>query len=145
MTDANRIDACWLARATAASLRAAARLNLAGLVLALVNACLAGIMAATGNVWLMAGAAAALVAGGQLWLLVRVEIDRKLFEALSMAAGDADLAGLDAALVAMGWMPPDRAGRAMRDRARGAGRFLPIAGVLVALQWLIAVVILFLR
>ncbi|GJG98646.1 hypothetical protein [Cupriavidus pauculus] len=138
-------DDGWLAHATAASLRAAARLNMAGLVLALVNACLAGIMARNGSAWLLAGAGAALAGAVQLWLLVRVEIDRKLFDALSGACTARDLAGLDAALVALGWVPQARTGRAMVDRARGAGRFLAIAGALMALQWLVAVMILFLR
>ncbi len=145
MSDVCRAEDNWLAHAASASLRAAARLNLAGLVLALVNACLAGIMAPTGNIWLLAGGAAALIGAAQLWLLVRVEIDRKLFDALSTACTEADLAALDGALISLGWMPQERAGRAMADRVRGASRFLVIGGALIALQWLVAVVILFLR
>lgn len=145
MTDADRLTTCWLAHTTAAALRAAARLNLAGLLLALVNVLLAGIMAPAGNGWLLVGGVAALVAAAQLWLLVRVEIDRKLFEALAVAASPDDLRALDAALIALGWMPEPRAGRPMADRARGASRFLRFAAALMALQWLVAIVILLLR
>ncbi|PLQ00372.1 hypothetical protein [Cupriavidus pauculus] len=145
MTGANFIGTGWLAHATAASLRAAARLNLAGLVLALVNTGLAGIMAPAGKVWLVIGIVGALAGAVQLWLLVRIEIDRRLFDVLSTASTSDELAALDTALISLGWMPHERAGRAMPERARGAGRFLVIAGALVALQWLVAVVILFLR
>ncbi|RZT31823.1 hypothetical protein [Cupriavidus agavae] len=145
MSEARDEPARWLAHATAGALRAAARLNIAALVLALVNVALAGIMAPTGTLWLVAGAVAALLAAAQLWLLVRVEVDRRLFDALALAGAAPDLAELDAALAALGWMPASRAGRPMAARARGASRFLTIAGVLMALQWLIAVVILLLR
>lgn len=145
MAETGRSETCWLAHAAAAALRAAARLNLAGLVLALVNLLLAGVMAPAGNQWLAPGAVAALLGAAQLWLLVRVEIDRALFDALSHACTEDDLDALDAALVALGWVAQERTGRAMADRARGASRFLTIAGGLAALQSLIAVVILLLR
>ncbi|WP_137925911.1 hypothetical protein [Cupriavidus sp. 2SB] len=134
----------WLAHATAGALRAAARLNIAALVLALLNVTLAGIMASAGVFWQVAGGMAALVAAVQLWLLVRVEIDRTLFKALASTHA-AELADLDAALTTLGWMPVARAGRPMADRARGATRFLKIAAALMAVQWLIAIAILLLR
>jgi len=145
MTDSDRLTDGWLAHAVSGALRAAARLNLAGLVLALANLLLAGIMSPAGWQWLLVGGMAALVGAAQLWLMVRVEIDRTLFGALATAASADDLRALDAALVALAWVPPARAGRALSERARGAARFVHLAAGAAALQWLMAVVILLLR
>ncbi len=135
----------WLARAAVGILRAAAFLNGAGLVLAIVNLLLAGVMAPAAFVYLALGLAAGLVGAAQLWLLVRIEIDRPLFRALAQACNAADLAALDDALAALGWGSPERPGRPLAQRVRGARRFLTWAAALALLQWLSALLLLLLR
>jgi len=126
----------WLAHATAAGLHAASRLNALGLGLALLNATLGYL--ATSATALGALMLALLAAGIQLWLRVRIDIDRKLFQALSIACGGEDLAALDTALVSLGWIRQPPATRTMAERARGTSRFLRIAMALTVLQWLLA-------
>ncbi|CAG9177324.1 hypothetical protein [Cupriavidus pampae] len=142
-------QARWLAQAASASLRAAARVNVLGLVLALVDVLLAGIMLTAGSQWLWLGALCGLAALGQLVLLIRIEIDRGLFLALSRMHGNDDLRAMDDAMIALGWISPaeatSRPPRPMADRARGAGRFLKLAAALAAWQWLAAMLILFAR
>lgn len=135
----------WLAHVAIGILRAAGWLNGAGLVLALVNLLLAGVMAPVAVVYLVLGLAAATVGAAQLWLLVRIEIDRPLFRALASSCEPQALAGLDGALAELGWLAPERAGRPLALRVRGVRRFLAWAAVLVILQWLFALLLLLLR
>lgn len=143
------LDARWLVHAASASLRAAARVNVVGLVLAFVDVLLAGIMLSAGSQWLWIGALCGLAALTQLVLLIRIEIDRGLFAALAHMQGEGDLRSLDAAMVALGWISASDAGklppRPLADRVRGASRFLKYAALLAAWQWLAAMLILFAR
>lgn len=127
--------AVWLARAAASGLCAAARLNVAGLILALLNLHTAIATAPTGIVY-PALRAASLLGGAQLYLLVRIEIDRRLFDALALAPDAADLAALDHALTNLGWASQRRNGRSLKERSCSAIRFLQSAGALAGLQLL---------
>jgi hypothetical protein len=134
--------ASWLARATASGLRAASRLNVAGLILAVLNIHLAVARESSRLGYPALGAAALLFGAIQLYLMVRIEIDRPLFDALAQDAGPAGLAALDYALSALGWGKQDRCGRSLEMRSRGAIRFLQFTGALAALQLLTAALLL---
>ncbi|MCG5258676.1 hypothetical protein [Cupriavidus gilardii] len=131
VADAN-IDA-WTAHAVAGALSGAIWMAGGGLVFSLATVWL--LIAADLPGWLTA--VPVLLALAELWLLLRVAIDRRLFEALAAYAsrhGAADLAGLDAALMQLGWIAPNRHGRTMADRARGALRLVRICGALAVIQ-----------
>ncbi|MDF3832560.1 hypothetical protein P3W85_06310 [Cupriavidus basilensis] len=139
----------WVAQAAVGGLDAAARLVWAGLALALVNLLLAGTLSPAGRVYLVLGIVAAALGAVQLWLLIRVAIDRRLFgalaEASALAGMAASLASLDQALAGLGWGRPVAGGRSLARRARGALRFLHWAAALAALQLLAALLLLLLR
>jgi hypothetical protein len=90
-------------------------------------------------------AATIFLATIQLYLLVRIEIDRQLFDALATASDPDDLAALDDALAVLGWSSPTQASRSLKARSLGAIRFVRLAGALTALQMLAAGLSLFLR
>jgi hypothetical protein len=135
----------WVARITAGAMHAAARLNGAGLVLAMANLLLAGFFAPAALVYLILGLVAALAGVAQLWLLVRIELGRRLFEALAVSADAADLGALDQALSDLGWQAPGRAGRSLAQRSRTTLRLLKLAGALAMAQLLLALFLLLLR
>lgn len=136
--------AVWLARATAGGLFAAGRLNVAGLVLAVLNLHLVVATAPTGIVYPVL-AAASLLGATQLYLMVRIEIDRRLFEALAVAPDAADLAALDYALTTLGWGSQQNTGRSLKARSCGPIRFLQSAGTLAVLQLLTSWLFILLR
>ncbi|TDF63571.1 hypothetical protein [Cupriavidus sp. L7L] len=130
----------WIAHAVTGALSGALWIGVAGLAFALASA------------WLSAGPALSalplLVAPAQLWLLLRVAIDRRLFDALAASAdreGQADLAGLDGALTGLGWITPGRTGRSLPERARGAMRLVSASVALAAVQLCLSLLILLLR
>ncbi|PVY80794.1 hypothetical protein C7414_102108 [Cupriavidus alkaliphilus] len=132
----------WIAHAVTGALAGAAWIGAAGLAF--------GMLAA----WLGAGnaisrwpaALALLLALPQLWLLLRVAIDHRLFGALAAGASDQPgLARLDAALLELGWMPAGRAARPLTERARGALRLVRASAVLTVCQLLLALLSLILR
>lgn len=127
-------EATWLARATASGLCAAAKLNIAGLILALLNLHYA-IKTTTGTVYPALGAAS-LLGVSQLYLMVRIEIDRRLFDALAIAPDAGNLAALDYALTVFGWVSQQQNCRSLQQRSRSAIRFLQSAGALSGLQLL---------
>ncbi len=152
MHDDHHLDAAaghWVAQAAVGGLDGAGRVLWAGLVLALINLLLAGTLSPAGQVYLVLGIVAALLGAVQLWLLIRVAIDRRLFAALAEALRIADpvstLASLDHALALLGWAAPEAAGRSLARRVRGALRFLHWAAGLAALQLLVALLLLLLR
>ena len=132
----------WIAHAMTGALAGAAWIGAAGLAFAMLAA------------WLGAGTAisrwpaalALLLALPQLWLLLRVAIDQRLFGALAAGAPrQPELARLDAALLELGWMPARRAERPMTERARGAMRLVRASAVLTVCQLLLALLSLILR
>lgn len=142
---AHRTDA-WIAHAVTGALSGAMWIGAAGLAFAILAA------------WLGAGSAVArwvaalalLLALPQLWLLLRVAIDHRLFAALASGAQGqaglaADLRQLDAALLELGWMPAARAARPLPERARGALRLVRASAVLTVCQLLLALLTLILR
>ncbi|WP_316149910.1 hypothetical protein [Cupriavidus sp. BIC8F] len=134
-----RTDA-WIAHAVTGALSGAVWIGGAGLAFAVATAWL-GVATPVARVL---AAASLLLALPQLWLLLRVAIDRRLFAALA-TAGQPDLAGLDAALLELGWMPAQRAGRPLLDRARGALRLVRASAALTVCQLALALLILILR
>ncbi|AMR78786.1 hypothetical protein [Cupriavidus nantongensis] len=136
-----RTDA-WIAHAVTGALAGAAWIGAAGLAFAMLAA---GLGAGTAmSRW--PAALALLLALPQLWLLLRVAIDRRLFGALATGAqGQSDLSGLDAALLELGWMPAARAARPLPERARGALRLVRASAVLTVCQLLLALLSLILR
>lgn len=137
----HRTDA-WIAQAVTGALAGAAWIGAAGLAFAMLAA------------WLGAGAAisrwpaalALLLALPQLWLLLRVAIDLRLFAALASGVpGQPDLTGLDAALLELGWLPAARAARPLTERARGALRLVRASTALTVCQLLLTLLSLILR
>lgn len=142
---AHRTDA-WIAHAVTGALSGAMWIGAAGLAFAILAA------------WLGAGSAVArwvaalalLLALPQLWLLLRVAIDHRLFAALASGAQGqaglaADLRQLDAALLELRWMPAARGARPLPERARGALRLVRASAVLTVCQLLLALLTLILR
>ncbi|MBP0630899.1 MULTISPECIES: hypothetical protein [unclassified Cupriavidus] len=133
----------WIAHAVTGALSGALWIGVVGLAFALAS------------VWMSASPALSalplLVALAQLWLLLRVAIDRRLFDALAASAdpnvqtGQADLAGLDGALTGLGWIASERTGRPLPERARGAMRLVRASLVLAAVQLCLSLLILLLR
>lgn len=121
----------FTAHAVAGALSGATWIAWAGLGFAALTAWLVATSAAPRAV----AAAPLLLSLAQLWLLLRVAIDRRLFDALAAGAdrhGPPDLAALDAALSGLGWISADKAGRPLPERARGAMRLVR-ASAMVAL------------
>lgn len=136
----------WIAHAVTGALSGAMWIGAAGLAFAI----LAAGLGAGSAVARWVAALALLLALPQLWLLLRVAIDHRLFAALASGAqGQADLAAdlrqLDAALLELGWMPAARAARPLPERARGALRLVRGGAVLTVCQLLLALLTLILR
>ncbi|WP_354682326.1 hypothetical protein [Cupriavidus necator] len=134
----------WIAHAVNGALSGAVRIGLAGLGFAL----LAVWLVATAALPRALAVAPLAVALAELWLLLRVAIDHRLFDALAASCtrdGHADLAGLDRALTELGWIAPARAGRPLPERARGAMRLVRASAALAALQLALALLISMLR
>ncbi len=132
----------WIAHAVTGALSGAVWIGAAGLAFAVATAWLGA--ATPMSRWL--AAASLLLALPQLWLLLRVAIDRRLFHALATGRqGQPDLAGLDTALLGLGWMPAQRAGRPLSSRARGALRLVRASAVLTVCQLALALLSLILR
>ncbi|WP_233874545.1 hypothetical protein [Paraburkholderia adhaesiva] len=78
-----------------------------------------------------------------LWYAVRIAIDRRLFAVLADPARlqgvvvDESLAGLDEALIALGWMNAAKVGRPLDMRVQGAVRLLRGSVVIAVVQWLV--------
>ncbi|OLL27364.1 hypothetical protein BTH42_33235 [Burkholderia sp. SRS-W-2-2016] len=78
-----------------------------------------------------------------LWYAVRIAIDRRLFAALAdhprLQEGEVDdtLAGLDEALIALGWINAEKVRRPPGARVRGAIRLLWGSVVIAIMQWLV--------
>lgn len=134
----------WIAHAVAGALSGALWIGLAGLVFGVASAWLA-VTAQTPRALVVAPL---LLALAQLWLLLRVAIDRRLFDALAAAAsrhGSPDLAALDTALIELGWITAPRAGRPLPERARGAMRLVRASAALAAAQITLTLLTLILR
>jgi len=85
--------------------------------------------------WSAAGPAAVLLAGlAETWLALRVGFDARCFRRIARGADDPGLACLDAALLRLGLMPGDKAGRPMASRLEGARRLLGLQGAALVAQ-----------
>jgi len=115
----------WIATITVALLRRGRALQLASLVLILL-AC----FSALANPLLLLGVL--LSAAAEAWFAFRVAFDADLFEALARSEGD--LAGFDAAMRALGLMPPERQVGSIADRAKRAVRLLMWQAACLVLQ-----------
>ena len=82
------------------------------------------------------GWAAALLAGlagmAQAYAAARVGLDAALFRGLATGAGTLD--GLDGALLQLGVLPPQKAGRPLAERLAGAQRLLRLQALALAVQ-----------
>lgn len=128
MTDAEPLR--WQAAIGAALARAGARLRIASLAIGVAGVALAmqghsGVMA-----FLLTGAQALLTAAG-LYLGFRLDIDAELFAQLAQRP---DLAGFDAAMDALGLLPPAKQGRPIAARLAGVKRLLALQGAGLAAQ-----------
>ena len=128
----------WLACVTGSSLRAAAQLNMAGLILAALLVQRTGVSTDGKPMAIALGAATMLLAAIQLYLLLRIEIDRQLFDVLVSAHGPDDLAALDDALAVLALRSRTKASRSLAARSLGAVRFVRITVAVTALQLLAA-------
>ncbi|SOZ35072.1 hypothetical protein [Cupriavidus neocaledonicus] len=140
--DFARCTDAWIAHAVTGALSGAAWIGAAGLAFAM----LAAWPGADTAMSRWPAALALLLALPQLWLLLRVAIDQRLFAALAAGAPDQPgLARLDAALLELGWMPAARAARPLAERARGALRLVRASAALTVCQLLLALLSLMLR
>ncbi|MCO4889286.1 hypothetical protein MKD50_07900 [Cupriavidus sp. WGtm5] len=141
-TDVVQDTDAWIAHAVTGALAGAAWIGAAGLAFAMLAA---GLGAGTSmSRW--PAALALLLALPQLWLLLRVAIDQRLFGALATGAPDQpELARLDVALLELGWMTAARAARPLPERARGALRLVRASAVMTVCQLLLALLSLILR
>lgn len=74
-----------------------------------------------------------------LWLLARIDIDRRLFAALDRASDEdgeaAALAALDETLLGLRWIDAGRAGRPLAVRVQGAVGLLRQGMIVACAQW----------
>lgn len=127
-------DALWTATITASLLRRGRALGvLAGALLVVVTA--AGFAALMLGQKLAAfGFAATLLPGlVSLWFSFRTALDADLFEGI---VRHGDLVAFDRAMLALGFMKADRAGRPLEARVEGALRLLKAQAVAVGVQML---------
>jgi hypothetical protein len=90
----------------------------------------------------IAAAALALVlavGAVQVYLAVRIEFDRVIFDTVRDAEG---WKAFDAALVRLGWARAGTTGRTAEDRAAGLARLVRTSGVLFVAQLVLALVIM---
>jgi hypothetical protein len=126
----------WIARTTAA-LCAASRWMIAAALALTVLAAARLLLGPPGNPLTRLALAAVLALGApQLYLAVRIELDRRLFERLAEGAGveSRGLAQLDGALEALHMQGAEKSGRSLPDRAQGALSLVRRLGGLTAGQ-----------
>jgi hypothetical protein len=86
----------------------------------------------------IAAAAVLLLGVAAAYLALRLELDGRLFRGLGdAAAAEAALAGLDAALRALGWIPRAKAGRPLEARIAGLQRLTFAQGMVALAQAII--------
>jgi hypothetical protein len=130
-------DAVWTAAIAASLLRRGRALAVvAGVVLvAAFGASLASVL--FGQKLLALGFAATLLPGlVSLWFAFRTALDADLFDAI---ARHGDLAAFDRAMLALGLMKADHAGRPLEARVEGALHLLRQQAVAVGIQMLMLV------
>lgn len=128
----------WIAR-TASALCVASRWVSGGSIALGLLAALAAWSHAPEGATSRAALALLVVAGAaQAYLAVRIEFDRRIFEALRP---EETLEGFDAALGELGWPGARSAGRPLAGRAGGLARLVRRAGWLFAAQVAISVAI----
>lgn len=126
----------WISR-IAAALCAASRWVVAVAIALTVLAATRLLLIPPGD-WLTKLGLALVVALGavQLYLAVRIELDRRLFQRLAESAGveSRALAELDEAMQALRLQSPDRTGRSLADRAQGVLSLIRRLGLVTAVQ-----------
>lgn len=130
-------DAIWTAAIVAGLLRRGRALGVVAGVLsaAATAASLAALL--MGQKLVALGFATTLMPGlVSLWFSFRTALDADFFDGL---ARHGDLAAFDRAMLSLGLMTADRAGRPLEARARGALRLLKTQAVAVAVQMLMLV------
>jgi hypothetical protein len=124
----------WQAKVAAGLLRQGQSLAaLSRLFIALAVAGFVLALAMGRSAWAVPCLLSLAAGGAALWLALRVGLDAELFEALARSP---DLQAFDDAMLALGLMPPKRAGRPLRSRIDGALRLLRLQGFALAVQLL---------
>jgi len=131
----------WIARSAEALCGASRWLSGASLVLAaLALGCL--YLLPPANIAVAAMFSLAVAAGWiQAYLALRIEFDRRVFGALAVhpegatAAADA----FDQAMLSLGMLPKNKAGRTLAERAKGMLLLVKCAGWIFALQLALAI------
>lgn len=131
----------WIARSAAAFCVASRWLSCTSLALAalaLVRLYVFPPVNMTSAAVLSAAVAAASV---QAYFAMRIEFDRKVFEAFpaSTEGSAASAGGFDRVMESLGMLRQGKAGRPLAERARGALRLVKGAGWLLALQLALAI------
>ena len=137
--DSRRED--WIARSAAAFCVAARWLSLASLALAVLAL---GCLYLFPTVNMPAAAMLSLVTAAgavQAYLALRIEFDRRIFEAFAAHPEGAAAAasGFDEAMQSLGMPPKGKAGRTLAERALGALLLVKGAGWIFALQLALAI------
>jgi hypothetical protein len=136
----------WMARSAVALCVASRWLSGAALVLAALALSVAQVLPAE-RIAAAAGLAVAAAAGAvQVYLALRIEFDRQIFQALAGAGepGEA-VKGFDQAMRALGMMPEHKTGRALADRVRGLRSLVRSAGWLFAFQLALSLAVPWMR
>lgn len=132
----------WTARISSALCTSSRWLSAASLVLVLCAFAIAASGARAGAFALAALGLVVALGAVQIYLAVRIEFDRAIFEE---AAGRADgFAGFDEARRKLGWMRGASGDRPPQARAAGLGALVKWSGWLLAAQFALAVAALWL-
>lgn len=125
-------DIVWKATVAAALLRQSRWPGAAATGVALLAIAGAALSLATGRPAAAVANLLSLAAGvAAIWLTIRVSFDAELFAAL---ASDMDLAAFDRAMLELGLMPGDRAGRVLEPRIAGAMRLMKLQVLTLAIE-----------
>jgi hypothetical protein len=142
MTDAAAVERTMLAAAAALldQGRALDRLSRATTVAAVVLLLLVAVVPGSPTAWAFVVPALVMLLGvSEIYCAMRVGFDAALFRRLAAEVGEGapDLAGLDAALVALGLLPRAKAGRPVPERIAGARRLLSRQAAMLGAQVLV--------
>ena len=136
------VSSIWTARIASALCAASRWLSAGSLALALCAFAIAATRQGAGELALPALALVVALGAVQIYLAVRIEFDRAIFEA---SAGQPDgFAGFDEALQKLGWTRNASGGRPPEARAAGLATLVKWCGWLLGAQFALALAALWL-